>query len=217
VVFWLHLIRRRESREGNSPRLIRGFRRESPDNFKAGLGREAVRGPFSPPVSRSMINRFLYLFILIARSARERPAIRPLEWARRRAVRYFADTPDGAWAGSRATKASARIAELAGIRRSMWAIVLPDHPAPQTPHLPPPVVAGGTGTYAECRKEARRPRAKGARWLGFAFGRADRRGAGRLEGKGEWRFAAGRRTRRVRAGGFWSAPGPGRPGRSYRR
>jgi len=80
-------------------------------------------------------------------------------------VQYFADTPDGAWAEFLRHEGISHQAELEGIRRSLWVIELPDDPAPQTPHLSHPVLAGGTGSYEACRKEARRLRAKGARWL----------------------------------------------------
>jgi len=80
-------------------------------------------------------------------------------------VQYFADTPDGAWAEFLRHEGISQVAELEGIRRSMWAIELPDDPAPQSPRLSLPVLAGGAETYEECRKEARRLRATGARSL----------------------------------------------------
>jgi hypothetical protein len=80
-------------------------------------------------------------------------------------VQYFADTPDGAWAEFLRHEGISQAGELVGIRRSMWAIEMPDDPAPATPALRQPVLSGGTGTYRECQKEARRLRAQGARSL----------------------------------------------------
>jgi hypothetical protein len=80
-------------------------------------------------------------------------------------VQYFADTPDGAWAEFLRHEGISQEAELEGIRRSMWAIDLPDDPAPETPHLSRSVLAGGAESYEACQKEARRLRAKGARSL----------------------------------------------------
>jgi len=91
----------------------------------------------------------------------------PARWngPREGPVQYFADTPDGAWAEFLRHEGISQEAELEGIRRSLWAIELPDDPAPHAPHLTQAVLAGGTETYEDCQKEARRLRAKGARAL----------------------------------------------------
>jgi len=77
-------------------------------------------------------------------------------------VQYFADTPDGAWAEFLRHEGIREEAELEGIRRSLWAVELPDDLALQDPRLPKRVMRGSTATYACCRREARRLRKNGA-------------------------------------------------------
>lgn len=47
------------------------------------------------------------------------------------------------------------------MRRAICAIEAPDGLPTGAPHLAPSVLTGGTATYDECRKEARRLRDKG--------------------------------------------------------
>jgi len=77
---------------------------------------------------------------------------------------YFADTPDGAWAEFVRHEEITDPADLATVRRRMWAIEIPDEPGVAV-RLPHPVVTGGTDTYPRCQAEAGRLRAAGARRL----------------------------------------------------
>ena len=77
-------------------------------------------------------------------------------------VHYFADTPDGAWAEFLRHEEIQDPADLATIRRAMWAVEIPDDESAASPALPAVTVTGGTGTYRACREEARRLRAGGA-------------------------------------------------------
>lgn len=74
---------------------------------------------------------------------------------------YFADTPVGAWAEFLRHEGITDPADLAGVRRSLWAVELPDE-AHAKPQLPAATLLGGLNTYAECQDEARRLRAAGA-------------------------------------------------------
>jgi hypothetical protein len=80
-------------------------------------------------------------------------------------VHYFADTPDGALAELLRHEGITEESELANVRRALWAIELLDELPADVPHLAQPVLTGGTATYPECRKEARRLRAKGTKAL----------------------------------------------------
>lgn len=80
-------------------------------------------------------------------------------------VQYFADTPDGAWAEFLRHEGIAKESELANVRRALWAIEVADELPTETPRLAPSVLTGGTATYAECRREARRLRSHGAKAL----------------------------------------------------
>jgi RES domain len=79
-------------------------------------------------------------------------------------AQYLAETPDGAWAEFLRHEGITDPADLAGITRSIWAINLNGRPRAQ-PALPTAVLTGGESTYEECRREARRLRARGARGL----------------------------------------------------
>jgi len=70
-------------------------------------------------------------------------------------VQYFADTPDGAWAEFVRHEGITQEAELVNVRRSLWAIELPDDLPAETPALPIRILTGGRGTYQRCRQEAR--------------------------------------------------------------
>src|SRR5579863_7055191 len=80
-------------------------------------------------------------------------------------VQYFADTPDGAWAEFLRHEGITNGSELVNVRRALWTIEVPDELPADAPRLPPAVLTGGTATYEECRKEARRLRARGTKAL----------------------------------------------------
>jgi hypothetical protein len=77
---------------------------------------------------------------------------------------YFADTPDGAWAEFLRHEEITDPADLATVRRRIWAVEIPDE-AGAAVGLPPPVVTGGPDTYPRCQAEAARLRTAGARRL----------------------------------------------------
>lgn len=74
---------------------------------------------------------------------------------------YFADTPVGAWAEFLRHEGITDPADLVGVRRSLWAVELPDDRY-ATPDLPPADLHGGLSSYARCQDEARRLRDAGA-------------------------------------------------------
>jgi len=74
---------------------------------------------------------------------------------------YFSDTPDGAWAELLRHEEITESADLATIRRAMWAVEIEEPPA-ATPRLSRRALTGGERTYGACRAEARRLRAAGA-------------------------------------------------------
>jgi RES domain. len=74
---------------------------------------------------------------------------------------YLADTPDGAWAEFIRHEGITDVADLATVRRAIWAIEIPDEPRAR-PTLPEATLRGGLSTYAPCQEEARRLRAGGA-------------------------------------------------------
>jgi hypothetical protein len=75
-------------------------------------------------------------------------------------VHYLADTPDGAWAELLRHEEIRDPEDLAGIRRALWAIEVPEPPETST-RLPEPMVIGSTDTYSACQEEASRLRATG--------------------------------------------------------
>lgn len=77
---------------------------------------------------------------------------------------YFADTPVGAWAEFLRHEEITDEADLAGLRRSLWVVELPDT-GYATPRLSARVMTGGLVSYAACQAEARRLRRAGARRL----------------------------------------------------
>jgi hypothetical protein len=77
---------------------------------------------------------------------------------------YFADTPVGAWAEFLRHEEITDEADLAGVRRSLWVVELPDT-GYATPRLSARVLTGGPVSYAACQAEARRLRRAGARRL----------------------------------------------------
>jgi hypothetical protein len=81
-------------------------------------------------------------------------------------VHYFADTPDGAWAELVRHEEIRTAADLATLRRDLWAVDVREWAFPMAhtsdgPMLDPTTMLGDTGTYAACRAEARRMRATG--------------------------------------------------------
>ena len=79
-------------------------------------------------------------------------------------VHYFADTPDGAWAEFLRHEEITEPADLAYVRRAVWAVDLPTFPRAR-PKLIDDVLLGGPETYAACRAEAQRLRRTGAKGL----------------------------------------------------
>ena len=75
---------------------------------------------------------------------------------------YFADTPDGAWAEFLRHEEIADPADLATIRRQMWAVEIGDVRARHIT-LPASVLFGAIETYARSQARARALRAKGVR------------------------------------------------------
>lgn len=83
---------------------------------------------------------------------------------------YFADTPDGAWAELIRHEELRTAADLATVRRDLWAVDARDWPpsmAPRssTPALDAATMGGDRRTYAACRTAAREMRAAGTAWL----------------------------------------------------
>jgi hypothetical protein len=75
-------------------------------------------------------------------------------------VQYLADTPDGAWAEFLRHEEIRDLADLDGIRRTLWAVEIQDAPSGH-PELPLPVLLGDPSTYGDCQVEARRLRKLG--------------------------------------------------------
>lgn len=76
-------------------------------------------------------------------------------------MHYFADTPDGAWAELLRHEEISDPEDLAGVRRSLWAVELPAPPLVE-PKLPMTVLHGPPSSHPRCRKEAARLRGHGA-------------------------------------------------------
>jgi hypothetical protein len=74
---------------------------------------------------------------------------------------YFADTPIGAWAEFVRHEEITDPADLAGVRRSLWVVELPDDGYAK-PRLSARTMTGGLVSYAACQAEARRLRRVGA-------------------------------------------------------
>jgi hypothetical protein len=111
-------------------------------------------------------------------------------------VQYFADTPDGAWAELLRHEEIKEEDDLAGVRRALWAVELPETPE-AAPELPSSALQGPPASYSRCRREAARLRHQGATGL-----RAP--SAALLPGGATgWRVAGGLR------------PGPARDGDVY--
>lgn len=80
-------------------------------------------------------------------------------------AQYFADTPDGAWAEFLRREHITDPADLDGVRETLWAVELPDDIALAEPALDRATLTGGPETYAPCREEAARLRARGTEGL----------------------------------------------------
>lgn len=77
---------------------------------------------------------------------------------------YFADTPVGAWAEFLRHEGITDEKDLAGVRRSLWVVEIPDS-GYAVPDLPIGVLVGGVASYAACQVEAKRLRAEGSNRL----------------------------------------------------
>lgn len=77
---------------------------------------------------------------------------------------YFADTPTGAWAEFLRHEEITDADDLAGVRRSLWAVELPEGGF-ERPAVPEALALGGLATYTACQDAARALRAKGVRRL----------------------------------------------------
>ena len=77
---------------------------------------------------------------------------------------YLADTPEGAWAEFLRHEGITDTDDLAGVRRALWAIDVPDSllDTAARPMLPARVATGGVDTYSRCQKAARSLRSRGA-------------------------------------------------------
>ena len=77
---------------------------------------------------------------------------------------YFADTPDGAWAELLRHEEIYDPADVATLRRALWAVELGDDPVTAVA-LKPAVATGGRDSYWACQERARQLRARGAKRL----------------------------------------------------
>ena len=79
-------------------------------------------------------------------------------------MNYFADTPTGAWVEFLLHEGIAGPEDLVGVRRSLWAVELPEGRY-ASPKLPPVQTEGGLSTYDACQAEAERLRIAGAKQI----------------------------------------------------
>jgi len=75
-------------------------------------------------------------------------------------AQYFSDTPDGAWAELLRHEEIRDPADVATLRRALWAVEIPDAEPAVAPDLPLKTVTGGLSSYAACREAARALRAR---------------------------------------------------------
>jgi hypothetical protein len=112
-------------------------------------------------------------------------------------AQYLADTPDGAWAEFLRHEEISDPEDLAQVRRTMWAVEVPDDLALRTPRLERATLTGEIQSYALCQAEAARLRDAGALAIVAPS-------AALLDGEARgWRVADGIR------------PGPDRDGRVF--
>lgn len=78
-------------------------------------------------------------------------------------VHSFSDTPEGAWAELLRHEEIVDPADVAEIRRSLWAVEIEEPDA--RPVLPRRVLTADPESYERCRREARRLRKRGERGL----------------------------------------------------
>jgi hypothetical protein len=82
---------------------------------------------------------------------------------------YFSDTPEGAWAEYLRHEEITDLEDLAGIRRSLWAVEVPDAEVADAAAVPfAPTVVGGPSSYARCRQIARKLKRQGVATLRVA-------------------------------------------------
>jgi hypothetical protein len=75
---------------------------------------------------------------------------------------YFSDTPEGAWAEYLRHEEITELQDLPGIRRSIWAVEVPDAEIAAAAAVPAaPTVIGGVSSYRRCRQIARKLRRQG--------------------------------------------------------
>jgi hypothetical protein len=119
---------------------------------------------------------------------------------------YFADTPSGAWAEFLRHEGITDEADLAGVRRSLWLVELPELEPGRLgrPRLADAALFGDERSYPDCQAEARRLRAAGVQ-------RLEVRGAALLPGQARGWVAGATLTRETRArdGLVWVQFGPG--------
>ena len=74
---------------------------------------------------------------------------------------YFSDTPDGAWAEFLRHEEIVDAADLAEVRRALWAVEIGDEPSFR-PQLPNATMTGGRNSWPACRQAADAARSAGA-------------------------------------------------------
>lgn len=130
---------------------------------------------------------------------------------------YLSDTPDGAWAEFLRHEGITDPADLAGVRRALWAVDLGDERLPDC-RLPRSTLRGGVGSYVACRVEARRYLERGTRGLTAPSAALLPGGAGGWRVRGGLRRAEPRDGRTIVLFGErpdlvgWKACDEGRPG-----
>lgn len=75
-------------------------------------------------------------------------------------MQYLADTPNGAWAEFLRHEEITDPADLAGVRRAMWAVDIGSDPT-GVPALSIGLLTGDVDTYPDCQAEAKALRAEG--------------------------------------------------------
>ena len=77
-------------------------------------------------------------------------------------VHYLSDTPEGAWAEYLRHEEITELEDLGGIRRSIWAVEVPDPEVEASARVPVgPAVLGGLASHRRCRQVARKVRRTG--------------------------------------------------------
>lgn len=78
---------------------------------------------------------------------------------------YLATTPEAAWAEHLRHEEISDPQDLAGVRRAMWVVAVPDDEPLAEPRLGRESLVGSLDTYPRCQREAARLRAGGATGL----------------------------------------------------